>query len=260
MKILLVRLLTVYNNTVEFKPIVQEQQKGGHRFTYSGFKYRINSKLPGAGSGGYDMKGLKILLVVILLLSLSFAVWPADAAGSVRFLAKNIYLYVDGNAVNFPDQQPYVDSNERIMVPVRFPAQTLGAKVGYDFSDPENREVYIQREAGGKLPAVDIIVKIGDEKVKVNGKTKLMDTVAVAANGRTMVPVRFVSEYLGAEVRWHDASKAAHVFSQGQSKQEQDEIIIDTAKSLGIKKPVAPESPQKPVAPTMNSTAAQDKQ
>lgn len=203
------------------------------------------------------MKCFKILLTAILLLS--FAVLPADAAGSVRFLAKNIYLYVDGKAVNFPDQQPYIDSNERIMVPVRFPAQTLGAKVGYDFSDPDNREVYIQREAGGKLPAVDIIIKIGDEKVRVNDKTRLMDTVAVAANGRTMVPVRFVSEYLGAEVRWHDASQAAHIFSQGQSKEEQDEIIVDTAKSLSIKKPVAPESPQRPVAPAFNSTTAKEK-
>ncbi|MEN6324783.1 MAG: copper amine oxidase N-terminal domain-containing protein [Syntrophomonas sp.] len=203
------------------------------------------------------MKGFKILLMAMLLLS--FAVVPVDAAGSVRFLAKNIYLYVDGKAVNFPDQQPYVDSNERIMVPVRFPAQTLGAKVGYDFSDPENREVYIQREANGKLPAVDIIIKIGDEKVKINNKTRLMDTVAVAANGRTMVPVRFVSEYLGAEVRWNDASKAAHIFSQGQSKQEQDEIIIDTAKSLSIKKPVAPESPQQPSAPTFKPTVSKDK-
>ncbi len=203
------------------------------------------------------MKGMKILLTVILLLS--FAVLPADAAGSVRFLARNIYLYVDGKVVNFPDQQPYIDSNGRIMVPVRFPSQTLGARVGYDFSDPENREVYIQRDASGKLPAVDIIIKIGDEKVKVNDKTRLMDTVAVAANGRTMVPVRFVSEYLGAEVRWNDASKAAHIFSQGQSKEEQDEIIIDTAQSLSIKKPVAPESPQSPVVPTFNSTPAKDK-
>lgn len=203
------------------------------------------------------MKFSKAAFMAIILLLLVAV--PVDAAASARLLAKNLYLYVDGKAVKFPDQQPYVDSSERIMVPVRFPAQTLGTKVGYDFSDPENREVYIQREASAKLPAVDIILKIGDEKVKVNGKTKLMDTVAVAANGRTMVPVRFVSEYLGAEVRWHDASKAAHVFSQGQSKEEQDEIIIDTAKSLGIKKPVIPESPQRPVAPTINATVSRDK-
>ncbi|MDD2620417.1 MAG: copper amine oxidase N-terminal domain-containing protein [Syntrophomonadaceae bacterium] len=197
------------------------------------------------------MKCFYTILMAVLFWSLGFL--PVDAASSAKLLAKNLYLYVDGKAVNFPDQKPYVDSSERVMVPVRFPAQTLGAKVGYDFSDPENREVYIQREASGKLAAVDIILKIGDEKVRVNGKTRLMDTVAIAANGRTMVPVRFVSEYLGAEVRWHDASKAAHVFSKGQSSEEQDEIIIDTAKSLGIKKPVIPVSPQRPSVPTIKS-------
>lgn len=203
------------------------------------------------------MQGFKTVFIVIFLLL--FGLLPVDTAASASMLAQNLHLYVDGQAVNFPDQKPYVDSSERVMVPVRFPAQTLGAKVGYDFSDPGNREVYIQRAAGGKRSAVDIILKIGDEKVKVNGITKLMDTVAVTANGRTMVPVRFVSEYLGAEVRWHDVSKAAHVFSQGQSKEEQDEIIIDIATSLGIKKPVIPESPQRPVAPVINSPLKQGK-
>lgn len=40
--------------------------------------------------------------------------------------------------------------------------------------------------------------------VQVNGKSISMDTPAQIINGRTMVPVRFVSEALGAKVSWDE--------------------------------------------------------
>jgi len=40
--------------------------------------------------------------------------------------------------------------------------------------------------------------------VQVNGKNISMDTPAQIINGRTMVPVRFVSEALGAKVSWDE--------------------------------------------------------
>ena len=40
----------------------------------------------------------------------------------------------------------------------------------------------------------------------MNGMAELMDTVAVIRNDRTMVPVRFVSEFLGAVVDWDEDS------------------------------------------------------
>ncbi|MEN6348505.1 MAG: copper amine oxidase N-terminal domain-containing protein [Syntrophomonas sp.] len=190
----------------------------------------------------------KILLLSLLLLFIGSM--PSMAATTNKPLASTLHLYVDGKEVKFPDQKPYIDANNRTMVPVRFPAQTLGAHVDFNFNDPQHREVYISQDAHGDMPEAKITLTIGDQKVKVNGQAKTMDTVAVCTNGRTMVPVKFISEFLGAEVRWHDASKAAHIFTEGQSKSEQDEIILDTATSLGIKHPTIPDPPARPTAPT----------
>lgn len=196
------------------------------------------------------MKRVGILIISMLLLFIGMA--PVHAAAAAKPLANNLHLFVNGKEVKIPDkdQKPYIDANNRTMVPVRFPAQTLGAHVDFDFSNPQCREVYISQDAYGNMPKTDITLRIGDRKVEVNGETETMDTMAVIANGRTMVPVKFISEFLGAEVRWHDASQAAHIFTQGQSREKQDEIILDSAQSLGIEHPVIPDPPARPSSPT----------
>lgn len=45
--------------------------------------------------------------------------------------------------------------------------------------------------------------------VKVNGKTVAGDTPAINFNGRTMVPIRFVSEAMGAKVAWDGSTETA---------------------------------------------------
>lgn len=53
-------------------------------------------------------------------------------------------------------------------------------------------------------------------KVVVNGQEVRGDVPAISFKGRTMVPVRFVSEALGAEVTW-DAASATVRISTGQT-------------------------------------------
>jgi len=103
-----------------------------------------------------------------------------------------VVVIVNGNVVNFPDQQPYIDKNNRTMVPIRFVAEALGAQVHYS-----NGIVSIER--GG----VYIRMKIGENKATVNGVVKTFDTKSVLTKKyRTMVPLRFISETLGAKVSW----------------------------------------------------------
>lgn len=51
--------------------------------------------------------------------------------------------------------------------------------------------------------------------VKVNGKTVNGDVPAVILNGRTMVPAKFVSEALGADVAWDPVSFTASITQSG---------------------------------------------
>jgi hypothetical protein len=155
-------------------------------------------------------------------------------SNSVLADVNTINLAVNGMLVDFPDQKPYIDKNNRTMVPVRFPSETLGANVDWL---PNTRQVHIVNKAHDALKDADIMVTIDKKNVVVNGQTKYMDTTAVITNSRTMVPVRFISEYLGAAVTWHDASRAAHVFTKGQTKEEIAKIEEQIAQELKKQQP-----------------------
>jgi len=102
-----------------------------------------------------------------------------------------IAVLLDGRKIQFPDEKPQVDSSSRILIPVRFVSEALGAKV--DFA---GKDVIITKS--GKT----IRLTIGSNVVTVNGVKKTLDTKAIASNGRTLVPLRFVSEALEQKVEW----------------------------------------------------------
>ncbi len=113
---------------------------------------------------------------------------PVSAATAIK-------VTVDGTAVAFPDQKPMMDNN-RVLIPTRFVAQQLGGKVDYNSS---TKVVTIKQ--GDKT----IVLKINSAKVSVNGKSITLDVPAKVVRGRTMVPLRFVSEGMGAYVDWNQA-------------------------------------------------------
>ncbi|HHV15224.1 MAG TPA: polysaccharide deacetylase family protein [Gelria sp.] len=131
---------------------------------------------------------------------------------------------VDGKMIVFTDQQPVIDSNGRILVPIRFPAQELGAKVNWL---TETRQVKVENKNHLTLPDSDILLTIGKKEVTVNEKTRVMDTKAVVMGERTMVPLRFISEFMGAAVKWEGNAKIAFIFTRGQTVEEIKQIMME---------------------------------
>lgn len=112
-----------------------------------------------------------------------------------------ITVLVDGKPLLF-DSEPYIDNNDRLMVPLRAIVEALGAEVGWE---PKTSTVTIT--GNGK----NALFKIGSTAVTVNKEQKRMDTSPVIKNGRTMVPVRYVSEYLDYTVNWDQDTKTVTV-------------------------------------------------
>jgi len=112
-----------------------------------------------------------------------------------------VKVYVGNQLIEFPDQQPIIE-NDRVLVPVRFIAEHLGAEVEWN---QEKQEVFI------RLENKDISLIIGESKATVNGETVLFDTVAQVYNGRTMVPLRFVVKVLGKEIYWNHFAKTVYI-------------------------------------------------
>jgi len=62
-----------------------------------------------------------------------------------------------------------------------------------------------------------IVLTLGSKEASVNGTIKTMDVAPFTVSGRTMVPVRFISEFLGATVIWTESTKSALIADNGIS-------------------------------------------
>lgn len=120
---------------------------------------------------------------------------------------------------------PYIDENNRTMVPVRFLAESLGAIVNWDDSKQQVRISFEGKE---------IIMTIGSKEYSINKISKIMDTVPVINEGwdRTMVPARFVAEALGMDVKWDQNNNLVIVsplsIPWDMNGTVENEIITDT--------------------------------
>ena len=83
--------------------------------------------------------------------------------------------------------------NGRTMVPFRAVFEALNCTVSWDNE---------KRCAIGERNGMKISLPIGSNTVTVNGNGTYLDQPAEIVDGRTLVPLRFVSETLGASVRW----------------------------------------------------------
>ncbi len=107
-------------------------------------------------------------------------------------------VLVNGKALIL-DVAPYLNVEAgRTLIPVRFISETLGAQVKW------NQETWqvtiISREK-------EIILTIGSKDVLIGGERHTIDCEAVIQSGYTFVPLRFVSEHLGAQVEYMDGTK-----------------------------------------------------
>ena len=118
------------------------------------------------------------------------------------FALSEIRVRVNGTQVYFPDGKPYVDSNSRVLVPVRFVSEQLGAKVDWDQAAKRVTIIDGEKEA---------ILHINSKKIMVNGIAKELDTAAIVKGTRTYVPLRFVSEALGATVKWDGKVRIVYI-------------------------------------------------
>ena len=96
------------------------------------------------------------------------------------------------------DVAPKIEK-DRTMLPARFVAENLGAKVEWD---GEKQLVTITGKNLKTDENVTILITIGVATVKVNGKEIKLDSPAFIEDDRTYTPIRFISENLGASVEW----------------------------------------------------------
>lgn len=140
------------------------------------------------------------------LILASFAVVAAASA-------QDIGVTVDGRPVRFTGTQPAMVNNS-VLVPLRGVFEQIGAQVLWD-----QRLQQVTAIKDNKT----IRLVIGQRFADVDGKSVQLTTPAENRNGSTLVPLRFVSEALGAQVRWNPNNQMVMVRTEGGMARNNDE-------------------------------------
>jgi len=124
----------------------------------------------------------------------------------LRFYIDKTEYYINDIA-SAMDTAPII-KDSRTLLPIRYVATPLGASLDWD---PAERKVSISNNT------TLIELWIGQNTARVNGVKKLIDAnnpeviPIILPPGRTMLPLRFISENLGCQVDWNNALREAKV-------------------------------------------------
>ena len=150
---------------------------------------------------------MKKIIISLLILSLSVSILPLSLA-----FADDIKIIIDGQEQTY-DVMPVI-VNGRTLVPLRGIFETLGARVGW-----EDTTRTIIGSKGDKT----IVLQPDNTLASVSGKEVTLDVPPQIISSRTMVPVRFISESLGAQVDWIGDTRTVTITSPKDTEQEINE-------------------------------------
>jgi len=146
----------------------------------------------------------KYSLVILMLFVLALS---SSTYGDVS----DIRLLVNGEDIT--NLSSPVIENDRMLVPIRFVSESLGAIVEWD---GDNRRVIIQREND------HLTLKINSRLIQYEeGKRyQLSDVAPKIINDRTYVPIRLVSNALGVGINWDGENRVVNIQSNQASEIE----------------------------------------
>lgn len=173
---------------------------------------QIRSEINPLGGGIYEIDGINKTL------------------GKSGFLIDKSYvkenrIVLDGANLNLDVPPVIVDG--RTLVPARAIFEKLGASVDW-YNDSKTVKVSRGQD-------ISIELQIDSKTAKVNGKEIMLDVPAKILEGRTLVPLRFVSESLGAKVEWDDDLKTVFILSNSLEVMSSPNLTKDSISTDNFK-------------------------
>lgn len=167
----------------------------------------------------FNKKSAGLLLAILVTASTQTA-WANGAAD--QNIQPDIRIEVNDKLVPTPDAKPYIDTaSQRTMVPIRFVSEALGAKVSW------NAAAQTVTVTEGKA---SFTLTINKNIVDVAGKKVTLDAKPVIKKSRTFVPLRFVSESMGAKVGWNEKERLISI-----DVNQADPLTVKEAIELALK-------------------------
>ena len=140
---------------------------------------------------------LKIVVATILV---STALTGTVSAAENR----SMNMYIGEVKVKFNSNTGYPRTeNGSTLIPLSLISQYMGYNTQWT---QESQKVTIKKDD------TTIILTIGSNKATINGRTIVMDTKAQVYNNRTYIPLRFVTENMGATVEYKKVNGVSYVY------------------------------------------------
>lgn len=127
---------------------------------------------------------------ITLILAIVMVMCAASA------FAADVKVLVNGEEIAF-DREPVKDG-EAVLIPYRFVAEKLGAKVSWH---QETKTVFSEYE--GSI----ITTQIGNELMFVNNNIFTLEKAPTLSTDRTLVPAEVFKNAFGANVTWDEAAQ-----------------------------------------------------
>jgi hypothetical protein len=140
------------------------------------------------------------------LIAMGTAAVLSVSMGAAALAANDdVTVIVNGETIDFTGEQAPVIVGERTLVPFRAVFEKMGAEVNwYEES----------RTCEATYGSITVTLEVGESVMYIgDGTTVDIDVPAQIINNRTMVPVRAISEGIGAIVGWDDKTRTVTVES-----------------------------------------------
>lgn len=193
---------------------------------------------------------LVVLSLLLILLTVNSIAFGANGFINVsmngsKVQVKEVGVLLDGQV--FKSDVPSFIYIDRTLVPIRFVAESFGAKVDWEQS---TKTATVQHGNN------EVKLTIDSNKVVVNNQVKTLDTNSIPKlvtfsnnDSRTMVPVRFISEVLGYEVGWDENNEVPFINSPDEdvevielnpiitpSPKDEEEVDVATISNIRVVK------------------------
>lgn len=140
------------------------------------------------------------LLILIFSVVISFACPSFAGAYGYSVISANAEIIVNGEKI-LPERDLLL-INGRMLAPAKTVFENLGARIE---CSSDSRKIDMIKDD------VTISMEVGSNIAKVSDADSIMDAPPLLIRETVMVPVRFVSQALGADVEWDGLNRVAYI-------------------------------------------------
>lgn len=144
------------------------------------------------------------------LLGAAITLFAAPSTHAAAPDTSSVKVQVNDELVQFPEVQPFIDTEGTLQVPLRVLSEKLGYQVGWAKQGDEVVVTLMNKEQAIQLTT-------DEAQAIVNSKLVELESSPTLVKGSTYVPLRFVTETFGSAIAWNDANKIAIVQEDGKS-------------------------------------------